>query len=258
MQSKNNSYSNDSVVLSAFLVVKNEEKNLPRCLEHLGFCDEIVLVDQHSTDNTVKIAKKYGCKVYYDKQWGYCEPSRVLAASKCRGKWILNLDADEIVSEDLKAEILEIISSDKHDVVYLKRYFYYFGKRLKYVGQDDSLLRLHKRGIVIYTPEIHNGVHPKKNALIYHSKYGIEHYAINSFSQHLGKLNRYAEIQARTDPKFQKFPRKYLGIFYTPIFYFFYYYFWHLGILDKTQGLIWSLVMSYYQILIYKYLWFKS
>ena len=91
-----------NINLSAFLIVHNEEKNLEKCLKSLSFCDEIIIVDQESTDNTLKLATKYTKNIYHDKCWGYADPSRALGESKCHGKWILNLDADEEITLALR------------------------------------------------------------------------------------------------------------------------------------------------------------
>jgi len=80
--------------ISACIIAKNEEKNLPRLLESIkGKFDEIILVDTGSTDKTVEIAKSYGCKVYHRKWKGFAD-ARNYAVSKASGEWIWHFDAD--------------------------------------------------------------------------------------------------------------------------------------------------------------------
>lgn len=115
------------IKLSGFIVVRNEEKNIERCLRSLDFCDEIIVVDQESTDKTVKIARKYTKNIYHDKCWGYADPSRKLGASKCKGRWILNLDADEEITNPLKLEILDAIKKKtlQMHIIFIERYIFW-------------------------------------------------------------------------------------------------------------------------------------
>ena len=243
--------------LSAFLVVRNEEKNLDRCLKSLKFCDEIIIVDQQSTDNTIKIAKKYTNKIYHDKCWGYADPSRVLGASKCNGKWILNLDADEEITQKLRKEILETIKKPKYDAYNIHRNFYWLGRLMKYTGQDDYVLRLHKKNAIQYVPDIHVCAIAKKGTRVGKLNNSMNHYTFSSFKQVTARGKRYAKIQAKTDKKYGKFPRNPFGIISLPIFYFFYNYIYKRGFLDGWQGFVYACMNLHYQLLIYRYLWFK-
>lgn len=245
------------ITLSAFLVVRNEEKNLDRCLKSLDFCDEIIIVDQESTDKTLKIAKKYTNKIYHDKCWGYADPSRVLGEGKCKGKWIFNIDADEEVQDKLKEEILSIIKNPTHDAYRIHRDFYYLGKFMRYTGQDDWVLRLHKKGAIKYVPDIHVCAVPNKGIKIGRLHYSLNHFAFNSMEQVMERTHRYAKIQAQTDKKYHKFPRNPFGILYLPLFNFIYQYIIKRGFLDGRKGFKYACVNFYYHVLIYRYLWFK-
>ena len=85
--------------LSIVLAVKNEEKNLGECLESVSkIANEIIIVDEYSTDNTVKIAEKFGAKIYKNKHKKNFHESKELGLEKAKGEWILQLDADERVT----------------------------------------------------------------------------------------------------------------------------------------------------------------
>ena len=95
-----------SVVINTY----NEEKNISRCLESVkGFADEIIVVDMHSADKTVEIAKKYGAQVFEHEYTRYVEPARNFALSRATGDWILLIDADEELSGTLRKKLEEII-----------------------------------------------------------------------------------------------------------------------------------------------------
>src|SRR3990170_5620963 len=98
--------------ISVIIVVRNEEEQIRGCLETVSWADEIVIIDQSSTDSTVKIAKEFTDKVFITEPKGYCEPDRNLAIEKASGKWIFYIDADERVPPEQKEEILSILKSD--------------------------------------------------------------------------------------------------------------------------------------------------
>lgn len=113
--------------ISAALIVKNEEENLPRLLKSItGKFDEIVVVDTGSTDRTIQIAKEYGCKVY-EKEWNGFADARNYAISKCSGDWIWHFDADFELEEEEYKKFLQILralsmSNVKALTIYVKNY----------------------------------------------------------------------------------------------------------------------------------------
>jgi glycosyltransferase involved in cell wall biosynthesis len=246
------------ISLSAFLVVRNEAHNVKRALRSLNFCDEIIIVDQESTDKTVDICRRYTKRIFNDRHWGYCEPSRVVGASKCRGRWILNLDADEEVSVDLKKDILKAIRENNMSAFKIHRNFFYFGRLMKHLCKDEYILRFHRKDAVTYTSNIHNGVIMKKNFSIGKINSSINHYPFRNFNEHMNRIRKYAIIQAQTNPEYNSFPGKYFGIFYRPIAYFFYNYIYREGFLDGKHGFVWSCLSMYHEILTFKYVWFNN
>jgi glycosyltransferase involved in cell wall biosynthesis len=95
-------------LLSAILIVKNEEKNLPRCLKSIqGVCDEMCVIDTGSTDNTVTIARDYGAEVSFFEWNGNESDARNASARMAKGKWLFMIDADEEISPELARELKE-------------------------------------------------------------------------------------------------------------------------------------------------------
>src|SRR5258706_4977241 len=98
--------------LSVVLAVRNEEANLARCLESVKhIASEIVIVDEYSIDGTISIAKKYGARVYKEPHHAIFHITKQKALNYAKGDWILQLDADEVVTTSLAKEIIDVINN---------------------------------------------------------------------------------------------------------------------------------------------------
>lgn len=98
--------------IAAFIVCCNEERQIRRCLESVRWCDEIVIVDSGSTDRTLQICAEFTSKIIHHDWQGYVIQKR-FALAQCSSEWVLNIDADEEVSEELQEEIVKILEEDK-------------------------------------------------------------------------------------------------------------------------------------------------
>ena len=98
-------------MLSVTIITLNEEKNLRSCLESVAFADEIIVVDSGSEDQTLPIAREFTDKVFQEPWQGFARQKN-LAQDKAQGPWILNVDADERVTPELKEEILSVIQKE--------------------------------------------------------------------------------------------------------------------------------------------------
>ena len=178
--------------ISVVLTVLNEEEKIKACLESVTWADEIVVVDDGSTDTTVAIAKQYTDKVFHHVSKGFVEPARNFAISKATGDWILILDADEQVSSSL-AEKLRSITIESHvNGVRLPRKNIIFNKWMKHTGWwPDYNIRFFKKGSVIWSDKIHS--QPELRGLIVdlgpQESYALIHYNYESVSQFLKKLD---------------------------------------------------------------------
>src|SRR6266404_4468552 len=94
-------------MISAIILTKNEEENIAACLESLSWCDESIVIDDHSTDKTVDIAKKKGAQVFTRTMNNDFSDQRNYGLEKAQGDWILFIDADERVSSPLWYEIMQ-------------------------------------------------------------------------------------------------------------------------------------------------------
>ena len=144
-------------MLSVIIIAKNEEANIRTCLQSVEWADELIVLDSGSTDNTVAIAKEYTEKVYSTDWQGYgVQKQRALALAT--GDWVLNLDADEFVDEQLKNTIKAAIASDQADAYRIPICMNFYGKPLRFSSSPKRHIRLFKRSNAHYSNDI---VHEK-------------------------------------------------------------------------------------------------
>jgi len=188
--------------LSAYLIVKNESRDLPACLESLkGVADQVIVVDDQSTDNTVILAKDWGAKVYSRKLDGY-GTQKQFALDQCTGEWALSIDADERVTPELAREIKTIIGRPGGpDGYYVSRKMYFLGQRLRFGGVGkDWVLRFFRREKGRYLPkEIHEQV--TINGPVRRLKGRLDHFSYSTLEEYLEKIPAYTTMaaQARWD-----------------------------------------------------------
>jgi len=261
--------------LSIALAVHNEEKNIIRCLESVyDWTNEIVIVDGESTDNTLSIIKTFDTdnkiRIFNEKHEAMFHKNKQKAIEKCTGNWILQLDADEVVSDQLKKEILEIINPEPQNTKYvayrIPRLNYFLGIPLKKGGQyPDYTIRLYQNGVAKFPcKSVHEQVEITQNSQ--NTKYKIQdthighltadllHFPYPTFKDYLDKWVRYALLEAEilykqgTRPSFSN-NCKYLWIY--PKWWFFKTYIRHLGCKDGFAGFVFSLFSSLRYIVTY-------
>lgn len=182
-------------MISCIVIAKNEEKMIEGCLTTLRFCDEIVVIDNNSTDNTVKIAQKYTDKIFENKTAGF-SGLRNFGKEKATHDWILYVDADERVEENLKKEIID---AEKNSGIYayaVPRKNIMFGKWVRHGGwYPDYQVRLFQKDKLI---EWHGELHerPKVNGETGYLKNDIVHYTHRSISETLEKKLEWSSIEA--------------------------------------------------------------
>lgn len=234
-----------SVVLATF----NEEKFIGRSLAGVKtIADEIVIADGFSTDKTRQIAKKYHARIIDEPNHPEnFHINKKIAVEAARGDWILQLDADEVVTEPLRKEILNKISSNPNENgFWIPRTNYFLGRFLKKGGAyPDYTLRLYRRGKGnLPAKDVHEqAVVEGKTGFL---KNALLHYSNPTFGDYIEKrFNRYTDIMARDLYNSGKPPSFINYIFVKPLFDpnqgFLSLYFRHLGFLDGFPGFIWAL-----------------
>jgi glycosyltransferase involved in cell wall biosynthesis len=240
--------------ISAVILTKNEEKNLPRCLESIQWVDEILVLDSNSGDGTVEIAQKFGAKVH-QLPWEGFGKQKQKGVELASGDWVLSIDADEVVPPELQAEIQSKLANDKGTAgYYLKRKAYFLDRFVRHGGwYPDWVLRLFKKGKGRFTPlAVHETVVLEGSAARLEAD--LLHYTDPDFAHYLAKLNRYTDLSAR-----ELFDRGRRGSFWrvwaNPAAKFFSQYFLKAGFLDGQAGFILAGASAFHVFSKYVKLW---
>ncbi len=255
---------NTKYQLSVALATYNEEKNIGRCLAAVkDIADEIIVVDGSSTDKTRQVARDYGAEVIKRENPPIFHINKQIAIDKCQGDWILQLDADEVVSKSLKKNILSIInhqsSTIKYSAFYLKRKNYFLGHWMAKTGQyPDPVIRFFRNGKArLPCKSVHEQmeVDGEVGTLDGH----LLHYPYPDFTEYLVKSNRYTSLTAQEllnsgiKPSFGQFMKAYFKAEKT---------FWslflrHKGFKDGFAGFVFSAYSGLHHLTAYIKFWEK-
>lgn len=241
--------------ISACVICYNEERKIRRCLSSLSWCDEIVVVDSFSTDNTLAICREFTPRVYQHEWLGYIA-QRNMVRDLAVHPWILYLDSDEEVSPGLRDEILAEFERGTEPYVGYEfpRLVYYIGRWIRH-GEwyPDVKLRLFRKnrgrteGIEPHDTVIVNG--PVKRLTN-----PVWHYTYDDLRDHLDTANRFSTISAQQ--KFvQEVPFRWLDLFLRPPLHFIKGYFLRAGFLDGAHGFIIAVISAYAAFCKYAKLW---
>lgn len=133
--------------LSAIIIAKNEAAHIADCLESVAFCDERIVVDGGSTDDTMRLAQAKGAQVVSAPDWQGFGPQKNLALSQAKGDWVLSIDADERVSAALADQIRSVVAEGSADGYEMPRRSSFCGRPMRFSGwYPDHVLRLFRRG----------------------------------------------------------------------------------------------------------------
>jgi len=237
--------------ISIVIITQNEEDRVEQTLKSCSeIADEIVVVDSFSTDKTIDILKKYKVKIFQKKFIDYGSQKN-FAMGKAKNEWILNLDADERVSKELKENILKLKQKYKIDTdgFLINRKTFYMGKWIKHSGwYPDRKLRLFRKSKSRWQGRIHerlilNGKIQKING-------DILHFTYRNITDHIKRINRYSKMQAE-DIVRRKTKLLFLRLLLLPPITFIRFYLWKTGILDGFPGIViamvscWGTAMKY-------------
>ncbi len=257
-------------MISAVILTKNEEKNITECLKTLQWCDEIIIIDDYSEDGTVKkinnerdrafgersLLSQSEIKIFEHHLNRNFAAQRNFGLEKATGEWILFMDADERVSEQLREEILKQVQNDKQQKFvgfYLKRKDFLFGRGLNH-GETGNIkfLRLAEKGsgkwvrAVHETWQVRGKISELENPLL--------HYPHQTIKEFLEDINFYTDLNAQTFYQ-QGVRADSLQILVYPAAKFVKDYFLKLGFLDGLPGLLSAILMSFHSFLTRAKLW---
>ncbi|MCX7862343.1 MAG: glycosyltransferase family 2 protein [Bacteroidales bacterium] len=236
----------NKIRLSVVIITFNEEKNIARCLEAaLKVADEIIVVDSYSTDKTKSICLTYGVKFIEHQFEGYVKQKN-FANSQASSPYILNLDADEVLSEELISSILKVKENWTCDGYLINRITNYCGKWIKHGGwYPDKKLRLYDVRKGKWEGEnLHEKFVLEKNSLLGQIKGDLYHYSYISIKQHIEQINKFTEIAAQTEAKLGR-KITLLKLIMYPIWKFKRDYFIRLGFLDGYYGFIVAILSAF-------------
>ncbi|MBU1327476.1 glycosyltransferase family 2 protein [Patescibacteria group bacterium] len=184
--------------ISIALAVYNEEQNIRRCLSAVcGLASEIVVVDGGSRDNTVSISKEFGAKVIKTDNPPIFHINKQKALDACLGEWILQLDADEVVTPELREEILKTIRLSTPNGYYIPRKNFFCGHWLKKGGQyPDYVIRLVRNGFARFPcKSVHEQIEIQGN--IGYLKEPLQHFSYKTKEDYWRKADSYTTLTAQ-------------------------------------------------------------
>jgi glycosyltransferase involved in cell wall biosynthesis len=233
--------------LSAVVLTKNNQASIQRTLQSLTWCQEILVIDDQSTDTTVSIAKKYTEQIFIHRLINFSE-QRNYALQQAKHQWILFVDSDEVVSEELAQEIQQAINNESFNGYYLKREDVFFGKRLQF-GETAHvrLLRLAKKTAGEWKGTVHETweIAGATTNLVY----PLLHYPHPTIGEFLADINNYSSLVAQERIKKGETVAWWQIIMY-PLGKFIQNYIIRQGFRDGTHGAVMALMMSFHSFLV--------
>lgn len=234
--------------LSIVVLAHNDESRIVDCLECLDFADELVVIDDNSTDRTYELAKQFTTKVFKRELNGNFSNQRNFALNVVHSQWVLFVDSDELVSERLKEEVIKAISINNFSGYHIKRLDYMWGRKIRH-GEAGSvqLLRLGKKdegkwhGRVHETWKIVGAKDILINPLIH-----VPHQNIREFVRDVDNYSTGRAEELREEGKKTSF----LLIFLYPTAKFLQNYIVKRGYKDGIPGLLYAIMMSFHSFLV--------
>ena len=244
--------------ISAFVICQDEERNIRRCLESLKWCDEIIVIDSGSTDETLSICREYTQKVI-KRPWSGHIDQKAFGLDQCSSEWVLNIDADEEVSAELCSEILNVLAEDTHtppviNGYYLQRVVFYLNRWWRKGGwHPERRMRFMRRKFASWGGE---DPHEKASVTGKTSRLRGElyHYTYSDMSDHVRSLNTFSSISAHS--MFERGERSsFMKVMFNPLARFLKFYFLRRGYREGFAGFLVANLESYYVFLKYAKLW---
>lgn len=221
--------------LSAVLITRNAASQLPACLASLAFCDDVVVVDSGSSDDTVTIARAHGARVMHQDWLGFGRQKQFAVAQACHD-WVLCIDADECVSDELRASIESELAAPTHQAYRFPRCNHFLGRYLRHgEGYPDWSLRLFDRRYARWSDD---AVHEKvlTDALVGELRGDLLHDSAETLAAYLAKQDRYTTLAAEEALARGK-RATWLHPLLSPLIRFVKFYIVRLGFLDGLPGL---------------------
>ncbi|CAD7286825.1 glycosyltransferase family 2 protein [Campylobacter suis] len=230
---------------SVFIICLNEEKHIKRTLEAIKEFDDIVIVDSGSTDNTLDIARLYTDKIFYKSFSDYAS-QKEYAKSLCSHEWVLNIDADERLSDELKNEIVKTIQNNDTDALEVSIVSLYMNS-FNTLTKPITRIRFFKKSMGFYPQKlVHESI--KFSGRVRKTSTLLYDYGSNSITTHINKINNYSSLRAQEKFLKQKRSNTVKLLFIIPLV-FFKSYFIRRNFLNGKRGFIAAISNAFYAFL---------
>ncbi|MCU0609914.1 MAG: glycosyltransferase family 2 protein [Chitinispirillaceae bacterium] len=243
--------------ISVVIITKNEEALIGRCVDSVdGLADEVVVVDSESTDRTREIAAEHGARVIIKPFLGFVEQKR-FACAQASCPWVLSLDADEALSNELRQALLQLKEAGfpwdgcefNRRTFYLTDWFYQGG------WYPDRKLRLFRRDMVLWMGENpHDYAGLPSTARVGLIAADILHLTYENLADHLRQINAFSGAAASAKASRGKFISP-VGLLFHPLFKVFRTYFIDRAFLQGTRGIVFSVMAGISVFMKYAKLW---
>ncbi|MBF0338176.1 MAG: glycosyltransferase family 2 protein [Nitrospirae bacterium] len=246
----------DKLPVSVVIVTRNEELNIAGALESACMAQEIVIVDDYSTDRTVDICRGYNARIYQNHWQGFAQQKQ-FAIDHAAGPWVFLLDSDERLTPALVQELGQVLADATYDGFYVPRKNFFLGKWIKHSGWwPDNTLRLFKKDKAhMHQRQVHEKVLLDGRAG--NLRNPIEHYSYRSISDFIRRMDVYTTLAAE---ELVKAPVRSYAFAFTlkPLAMFLKMYVLRLGVLDGVRGFILAVLYAIYTFLKYLKAWEKE
>lgn len=223
--------------LSVIIITKDEAANIEACLASVAFAQQVIVLDSGSTDATTQIARSKGADVHCVDDWQGFGRQKNRALSFATGEWVLSVDADERVSEELAGEIQKIVASSKSVAFEIPRLTQFCGRWIHHCGwTPDHVLRLFRRGTARFSDDlVHERVLLEPDVKIERLEFPLLHFSYPTPTHYWRKLEQYS--QAWAQQRFAKGQRCSMQrAALAGLVAFVRSYFFRLGFLDGSMG----------------------
>ena len=232
--------------ISVVLLTRNEERNIEACLKSCTFADEIIVVDDGSTDRTVAIAQACGARVFHRALAGDWGAQKNFAIAQATQYWVYLIDADERVTPDLAQKIQECTQHKEDRAYWVQRHNRFQHIRAEHGSmRPDWVCRLVPRAHVSVYGQVHEEVRSDCPADHIQGD-GMIHYPYHDWDQYFRKFNTYTTLSAEKYKEQGKNVSFFGGVVVKPIWAFVKIYFFDKGFLDGRMGFVFALYHAFY------------
>ena len=235
--------------LAVIILTHNEESHIEACIRSAAFADDILVIDDMSTDRTAELARGAGARVISHPLAGDFAGQRNFALTQTDADWLLYVDADERVNADVEQELRRVMAEDARAVYEVRRIKVAFGQRIYYGGhRPDHVRRFFPRDAVRWEGLVHERT--VSDLPVRRLRASLLHYTYTGWDRYFQKFNQYTTLMAERQHAEGK-GASFLKILLDPPFAFFRFYILQRGFLDGRLGFILAMFHGFYTMVKY-------